>query len=441
MKYVELRGSTYCLQLPIPKDIQPLWGKRAIRTTLRTKDPLVAAKKAAPQVAYYRLQFEALRAGTQLQPKEIEEQAEKLLKSYGLKAGSVLNPEPNLDAFYNSLTEKRELYAQGDETAYDDPIEAYLSAKEVKAVELLNEPQDAPTDMRLSKTVAFYLSHHKEPTEKLQRDSDRAMGYLIDVVGNKKITELDRGDAHLFRDTLLTRNKTATVRRNLNALNAVITACYLELEINKASPFKAIKIPNEGHDKVDRIPLSTAEMVKLKPLLLEADNRLSHLIAIALDTGMRLSEMVGLRVEDIHLEAPIPYLEIQPYAFRRVKTPSSERSVPLVGMALWGVTQAIKEVPKGSPFVFPHWIDMVKKKTKADTVSAQGGKWLKKNLNNPKISNHSFRHTMIDRLREVGCPPEVFNAVTGWATDGMAKNYGDGYSLKKKQEWLSKVVF
>jgi integrase len=84
---------------------------------------------------------------------------------------------------------------------------------------------------------------------------------------------------------------------------------------------------------------------------------------------------------------------------------------------------------------------MAKKKTKADTVSAQGGKWLKKNLNNPKISNHSFRHTMIDRLREVGCPPEVFNALTGWATDGMAKNYGDGYSLKKKHEWLSKVVF
>jgi integrase len=55
------------------------------------------------------------------------------------------------------------------------------------------------------------------------------------------------------------------------------------------------------------------------------------LLAIISDTGMRLSEAVGLDKDDIILDAPIPYISLQQHSWRRLKT----RLIPLIGVALW----------------------------------------------------------------------------------------------------------
>ena len=48
------------------------------------------------------------------------------------------------------------------------------------------------------------------------------------------------------------------------------------------------------------------------------------------ETGCRLSEIVGLRVEDIDMENELIY--IRPNAVRRLKTRGSERTLPLLDM-------------------------------------------------------------------------------------------------------------
>ena len=47
------------------------------------------------------------------------------------------------------------------------------------------------------------------------------------------------------------------------------------------------------------------------------------LIAIISDTGMRLSEALGLKISDIKLDEEIPYLNITPNSARRLKTKSN----------------------------------------------------------------------------------------------------------------------
>ena len=62
---------------------------------------------------------------------------------------------------------------------------------------------------------------------------------------------------------------------------------------------------------------------------------LRHLLAMLLDTGMRLSEAAGLHVTDIHLDRELPYVEVRPNKARRLKTANSKRIIPLVGNSLW----------------------------------------------------------------------------------------------------------
>ena len=57
--------------------------------------------------------------------------------------------------------------------------------------------------------------------------------------------------------------------------------------------------PDEEREK--RHPLTAGELKRLSEACRDMDNDLRHLLAILLDTGMRLSEAAGLHVSDIHL--------------------------------------------------------------------------------------------------------------------------------------------
>ena len=59
----------------------------------------------------------------------------------------------------------------------------------------------------------------------------------------------------------------------------------------------------------------------------QEDDEPRWLIALLSDSGMRLSEALGLAKEDIKLDEPIPYIRHIPHPWRRLKTRSSEKGV------------------------------------------------------------------------------------------------------------------
>ena len=67
----------------------------------------------------------------------------------------------------------------------------------------------------------------------------------------------------------------------------------------------------------------------------KADDEMRWLLAIISDIGMRLSEAAGLHRDDIILDVPLPYLNLQPHSWRRLKTRGSARHVSLIGASLW----------------------------------------------------------------------------------------------------------
>ena len=157
-------------------------------------------------------------------------------------------------------------------------------------------------------------------------------------------------------------------------------------------------------------------------------------MALISDTGMRLSEAAGLAVEDIHLNEEIPYVDIRQHPWRRLKTLSSQRKLPLVGCSLWAAQQAV--YASTSPYLFPRYCDGAN--THSNSASAALNKWLKQVAGSDYVI-HSFRHSMRDRLRAVNCPSDMINQIGGWSKQSIGEYYGEGYKLERTMDILKQV--
>ena len=65
-------------------------------------------------------------------------------------------------------------------------------------------------------------------------------------------------------------------------------------------------------------------------------------------------------------------------------------------------------------------------------------RWLRKHVPSGCVV-HSFRHSMRDRLRAVGCPFEMIDQVGGWTTSGVGQQYGEGFTLKNIQRFFKQI--
>jgi len=157
-------------------------------------------------------------------------------------------------------------------------------------------------------------------------------------------------------------------------------------------------------------------------------------VSLISDTGMRLSEVVGLKSEDIILDSQIPHILVRPNKKRRLKTKQSERIVPLVGMALWSATQALENQPTGYLFTRYNKTDQ----SNANSASAALNKWMKEFVGEG-IVIHSFRHSMRDRLRMVECPSDVIDSIGGWSKRSIGESYGSGHPLRVLYKWMKRI--
>ncbi len=68
-------------------------------------------------------------------------------------------------------------------------------------------------------------------------------------------------------------------------------------------------------------------------------------------------------------------------------------------------------------------------------------KWLKDNgLAKVGQGLHSFRHTLVDRLRDAGVPKDVREQIGGWKSQGVSESYGQGFSLDRVQQAMQAIV-
>ena len=183
-------------------------------------------------------------------------------------------------------------------------------------------------------------------------------------------------------------------------------------------------IRNEGHDVFKRGTFSKEQLRAGYDKAFASGSAVKLLMPLLGETGCRLSEVVGLRVEDIDMDNELIY--IRPNSARRLKTRGSERTLPLVGYAKLAVHQALSQA--NEEWLYPRYVKTGK--CNANSASASINKWLKRDFDG--LTAHCLRHRMRDRLRAVECPMDMIDQIGGWrsvATIGVG--YGKGYSWIK----------
>jgi len=299
----------------------------------------------------------------------------------------------------------------------------------------LESPAQPAASITLSEALDLYLRlKGKGKGETFERTARRNIEQLMVLSGDVSISELTSADGASFRDHLIQRGlASSSVKRCFASIRSIVSLAIQEHGLQNTNPFAKIFIPAD--DKVKTRPTMPVKTIKILQAECEAiDEPNRHLLALISDTGLRLSEALGLIKEDIVLDTEIPHLIIQEHPWRKLKTTSSKRLVPLIGYSYWAAERIMQIEGR---FAFPNYTST--SKCSANSASAALNKWLKPRVPKDCVV-HSFRHALRDRLRAVECPSDISDAIGGWSTSGIGHSYGNGYDLAVKKKWLQKII-
>ena len=265
----------------------------------------------------------------------------------------------------------------------------------------------------------------------------RNMASFVEAVGSVHLSNLRKAHGGQFRDHLIDQGlSSSSINRVFSSVKAVLNLAVREWDIDVSNPLVGTFIPDVGTRK-KRVPFTEREILSIQHECRDLDDDKRWLLALISDTGMRLAEAAGILVGDIRLEEPVPHVVVQDHPWRRLKTTSSERAIPLVGASLWAASSVVDNCRENSEVAFPRYTSAAA--TNSNSASAALNKWLKARVASGAVV-HSFRHSLRDRLRAVGCPSDVADAIGGWTTSGIGSSYGTGYPLETKAGWLQKIV-
>lgn len=445
-KYIsQKKGSDlFYFRRRIPDDIQRHYPNRKngyIIESLRTKDTGIAAKLAHRKAVEQDALWSALRSGEVKDGPERIEAAKALLASHGLQPGqhrlykaADLEPDDFLDEL-RYQADAREPDESGPDWHESLPPVHKLAGDLFYGAK---EPVFLSSALR-----EFQSLKGEDASSRAGKDRVRVVCDFIECYGDLPIGQYGRESANAFVKHLADKgNKTATIQRRINSIRPVFRTMSREHELEDRRIFEGINIPNLGQDTKDRLPYTLDEIAMIQSACKAKNDDVRWIIALLSDSGMRISEATGMMVRDVCLDTPTPHVAIRPNDARRLKNKGSERIVPLVGVALWAVEQAIEHSADG--YLFPRYID-----TKTTPASHKGThasnamtKWLRRLSisDSGQKGTHSFRHSVQDRLRAAQVPQEIRNVICGWTNKGIGEGYGQGYSVEVLADHMRKIT-
>ena len=371
--YTYRKGGVYYFSKAVPQDLADFYAKPRIIKSLRTKS-LSHAKTASRSLS---AKLEDYWLGLRLQRADVP------------AAHLLVVPREQLDSMLPTI---------------EDALEAYLSIK------------------GHSKGKLFF-SHSK-----------RNVSYVVSCLGSRPLDCYSSADAAIFRQWLSDKGLgNSSVIRVFSVIKAIVNFCIKEQGLNCKNAFSGVYLPSENNKK--RYPIKDNSLKKLQRECVVLDDDIRWLVALISDTGTRLSEIVGLLVDDIVLDAEQPHINLTKHPHRRLKTNASERIIPLVGYSLWAAKR-IKENATDR-FCFSRYCSEAN--CNSNSASAAINKWIK-TIVGPDAVIHGLRHGFRDRLRAVEAPVDMIDQLGGWSLRSVGQAYGDGYPLDLLDRWMEKIV-
>ena len=319
------------------------------------------------------------------------------------------------------------------------PLEAALLGRDQRPQTSLSDA----LDLYINEIAKTELSR-KSPAQKTRWINERkqAVSSFVKVIGDKPIDDITRDDARAYfrhwservapDDHNAKQLSPSTANRSIGLLKTLYGAYFQQIsEFDRPNPFRNLHFAENEEGKRPPFSVEWIEQKIFAPGALERMNREARGLTLALvDTGARMSELCNLMQPAIVLDHPVPHINIRPSTDREqpreIKTASSVRIIPLVGVAL--------SVFQAHPEGFPRYRD------KEASLSAEMNKFLRNHdlFPSPRHTAYSFRHSFEDRMKVAGIDFELRCILMGHSMD--RPGYGQGGSLEWQRDELQKIV-
>jgi len=452
-RYLVKLGGIYYYQRRVPKRFSHIDTRTKPRLSLRT-DNLDLARirrdhlEEADEQMWSALALEALEAGAKGTPSQAVSAAARkryqaavsraMAFGFAYKTAEDLAAVPSTYELLDRIAVlERQLNQRGALVPARGETEALLGG--------VSDPRQSVTVSQafevFIKEIAFDDVYNKSPAQKRSWEKTKrtSINYFLDQIGDMPVDEITRETAIAYQNWWKARMLPQedgsdpvtpnTANRHIGNMRSLLQRYFDFIgEPEREDPFRGMYFKGKTKDAA-RVPFSD-DWVRtriLTPGMFDALNaELRVMIFLLIETGARLSELCGLRAEDIRLKAAVPHILIRSEQNRELKTETSEREIPLVGVA----EIAMHAAPEG----FPRYYD------KATLASANLMKAFRQRnlLPTRKHVIYSFRHAFEDRMLHAELDYGLRCALMGHKND--RPEYGSGGTLDHKRGQLLKIA-
>ena len=238
-----------------------------------------------------------------------------------------------------------------------------------------------------------------------------ALKNFKEILGDRILSDIEEGDIESYKVERLKSIAPATVHREMNTIKNMFKIA-LRRGYTRKDPCKYVKKPQEPPGRLRYLSKD-----EIKRLLKEC-KKYSYLhlfVVIALNTGMRKGEILGLKWKDIDFENSLIHLE---------QTKNRERADVLMNAfiieTLNEYRESVKEKPQESSSVIP--VNSIKKSFKGAVVRAK--------IKDFRI--HDLRHTFASHLVMNNIPLNVVKELMRHKSFKMTLRYAHLSPTQKK---------
>lgn len=275
----------------------------------------------------------------------------------------------------------------------------------------------AASRVRFGELVERYLAgplHQLAPS--VQRNRRGELAWWLEQLGNCRANEITPDRIAAARDRLTCSGP--TTNRYLAALSSVLTYAVREWMVLPSNPVSRVRRRPESAGRM-RI-LSEKERHALVQACRDCNRpNLKALVTVAVCTGMRRGEILGLRWEDIDRERGLARL-------RHTKN-GTERTVPLAGPAL----EALSAQPRNLADTRVFWAMPCFPERAWQQVCRTAG------LDDLRF--HDLRHTAASYLAMTGASLAELADILGHRTLAMVKRYAH-FTAEHRSEVVNRMV-
>ena len=428
-RYLDRRGRFWYYVRRVPVFAQPVEGRRRITVSLGTTDVAVARqrrdKQAAADDAFWTTCRPVPNKDTRKGPKKVTRGRHAELLDELATVKSMLGQVLHL------LAEER---APSGRMRGSNVIGGALV------------PTSLGSDVKISKALETYIADiaidevsGKSPEQQKiwEKSKTRSVMCFIEVNGDIDMKAITRDHARAVHGYWTSRirprsgkptAKGSTGKRVMGDLRRLYRRYFEHLgEESRENPFRNLTFRDDKLRTTEPFSDLFVQRHILKPGIFEGFHREGALLVLALiETGCRPSELSNMLPENIRVDEAVPHIRVRSTHERQLKSRSSARDIPLVGVSL----EAMRLARSG----FPHF------RERGYLLSSSLMKAFRERRLLPSQAHriYSFRHSFEKRMLEAGLDHDLRCLLMGHKNP--RPQYGDGGSLAWKRDQLLKIA-